>query len=370
MVASGQFFDGESSRAQEVTVQIVNEDLEIRTAAGLALAHWPQALIRDENVPPVQDGVFLSLSDTSLARLRITDPLFVQKLIVRCPRLSKRRKAEVRHWAKPAAATAAVVGLVTAVILFGVPWISIPVAKLIPATALRDIGQGVEDEIIRRAAPKGQEAAQVCQSKVAQAALDRVLGRFLSVSPLVDNPDIQLSVRVIKSKVANALALPGGRILVFSGLIDRADDVNGLVGVLAHEFAHVEAQHPARLLVTNVGMAAILSLVFGDVSGGTMMAAAGQMALGASYSRDFERAADMRSIELMQQLSYNLKPLIPLLEKIQKAGPKSGLWTFMNTHPGIESRIEMLKVAGNTGTTAPVGAEEWNEIKTMCEASI
>ncbi len=359
---TGEYFDGKSSRSEDADVQLTSQSLLLRSTNNSPIGEWELDRLRDEYSPPVEGAILLSLAADNSARLKITDPDALFELRTRCPKLTQKRKAEKREWPKLVAAAAGTLVVVAGLVYYGMPVIAGAVAEIIPETTRQNLGQAVEERILMQVTKSNKNKNAVCSSVTADLALSRVISQFSNGEPA--------SVLVVKSKIANAFALPGGRIIIFSGLIDKAADANALVGVLAHEFAHVEARHPTSLLVANLGMAAVLSIVLGDVTGGTLIAGAGQMALGASYSRDFERAADQRAIEFMRQNNYDVGPLIPLLKKIQKSVPEKNVLSFMVSHPDIDSRVETLKAAGVTGTQQAFTEREWQEIKVMCTKSV
>jgi len=360
--SKGEFFDGKSSRSEQVDLQITSLSVLIRNESGHMIGEWELERLRDENIPRDASSVLLSLSADNPARLRVVAPEILSNLREKCPNFARKRKAEKREWPKLAASAVGTLLIVATFVYFGMPVVASAVAQLIPDSTREQLGQTVEAQIMQHVEKANKPENSVCSSTVAVDALERVVAEFSNENPI--------SILVVKSKVANAFALPGGRLIVFSGLIEKASSPNALAGVLAHEVAHVEARHPTSLLVANLGMAAILSVALGDVTGGTVIAGVGQMALGASYSRDFERAADERAIELMRKYNYDLAPLIPLLLKIQKGSSRNGLLSFMESHPGIEGRIETLKAAGKTGENEAFSVQEWHEIKVICEKSI
>jgi predicted Zn-dependent protease len=156
--------------------------------------------------------------------------------------------------------------------------------------------------------------------------------------------------------------------LIFSGLIDMADDPNALAGVLAHELAHISHRHPSQLMVANAGIASVLSLLVGDVSGGTFMATMGKLVVGSAYSREFEREADQSGIEMMRSANFDIAPMIPLMEKLNKltAGSTESIFALISSHPGGEERLELLRAAGKTGAQA-MSPKTWAEVKGMCK---
>jgi predicted Zn-dependent protease len=367
MIFNAEFLDGLSSRSQEVLVELLDNTLFIRDSAGALLAEWRLDLIRDENIPPHKDMLLLSVGAANSARLRITDTLFVEQIGYRCPSLRKRRKADHKGTSKLIAAVAGVVVLVVVGFTYGIPYLAGGITALIPDETRQQVGDLVKDQIIESVTTDKDAGTAVCSNSVSQRSFVRLLDQLSEVSGDQNN---RIQITIINSPEANAFALPGGQILVFAGLLKLTDDPNAIAAVIAHEYAHVLGQHPEKLYVSNLGMAAALSLIFGDVSGGTAIAAIGQMALGASYSREFEREADKFAISSMSALNYDVSPLALLLEKLASKQPEPGILSFIVSHPGVEERKTHLKAAGNTGTENAFTKSEWLAIKSVCEKSV
>lgn len=370
--SEAEYFDGQSANSRVVEIRIIANSLEIRDQLDALVSTWSLELVRDENIPPSATTLFLSLSDTNGARLRIADGLMIEAIRARCPKLSKNRNAGLKPWAVTIAASIAVLLSVVAFVWFGIPYAAEPVAHLIPETVLQDIGKGVEKQIVEKFSKSKNAETSICNEKGAQKTLDRLIADFTRVSASENDQGIPVvtSLIVVDSKMQNAFALPGGRMVIFSGLLDIAEDPNALIGVLAHEFAHVKERHPTRLMVANVGMAALLSVALGDVSGGTVIAAVGQMALGASYSRDMETSADVEAMQIMNTLGYDMKPMIPLLKELAKKQGGGVMFDLMNTHPGIEDRIAIIEQQPDAAFTRAMSKSDWASLKTICKGSV
>jgi predicted Zn-dependent protease len=371
--SQADYFDGQSANSRIVDVQVQSEGLSITDDADHLIALWPLGLIRDENIPSEDATLFLSLSDTSDIRLRITDQLMVDAIRARCPKISKSRSGGVQSWAKTATASIAVLAGVAAFVWFGIPYAADPISRLIPEQALQELGKGVEKQIIAKVAKKNDPQAVICNESGAEKTLSRLIAEFSSVSGSDGNEDSEAIINsfiVVDSKYQNAFALPGGRMVIFSGLLELAEDPNAVVAVLAHEFSHVKERHPARLMVSNIGIAALFSVALGDVSGGTVFAAIGQMALGASYSREMETVADAQALQIMNELQYDMRPIIPLLTELGKKQGSGIFSELMNTHPGIEDRIAVIKQQPEQNFKPSMTKAEWAALKTICKKSV
>ena len=166
----------------------------------------------------------------------------------------------------------------------------------------------------------------------------------------------------------NAFALPGGYVVVHSGLLLRAQSAEELLGVLAHEISHVTEQHGTRNIIASAGAALTIQLLIGDASGvfGTLASAA-PFLLTQKYSRGFEREADQHGYELLVRANVDPAGLASFFEKLKaeearvrakmrKHGDDTSelmekLPEFLSTHPTTDSRIDALRrmVAAHTG---------------------
>jgi predicted Zn-dependent protease len=154
-------------------------------------------------------------------------------------------------------------------------------------------------------------------------------------------------VNVIDSQAINALCMPGGKIMVFRGIIERlqlADDE--LAAVIGHEIAHALLQHGrARMseaVLKNVGVnLAALYFGLGDL-GATALAQAAQLAISLPYSRSHETDADLAGIELAARAGFDPRAAATLWRKMAAANASQPP-EFLSTHPGHANRIREIE---------------------------
>ncbi|MFM2091983.1 MAG: hypothetical protein RLZZ127_2472 [Planctomycetota bacterium] len=164
------------------------------------------------------------------------------------------------------------------------------------------------------------------------------------------------TVRVVESDLINAFALPGGQIVVFTGLIKSASRAEQVAGVLGHEIAHVTMRHGVNGLVRAAGVAIAAQLVLGDVSG--LAAVLGQGAMTAvlnGYSRDQERDADREGARIAAAAGFDPAGLAEffLALKEQPGSQMPGILQVFSTHPDHDERIAAIRDLGPTLTVAP-----------------
>ena len=164
----------------------------------------------------------------------------------------------------------------------------------------------------------------------------------------------QWEVTVIKDdKTANAFALPGGKMAVYTGIFPMAKTEAGLAAVMGHEVVHALARHGAERMsqgqLTNVGLQ-VVGAAAGAAGGGGMLGQAAMAALGVGaqvgvllpFSRKHESEADYIGILLAADAGYDPREAVALWERMgQMSGGAPS--EFLSTHPSHETRITQLK---------------------------
>ena len=165
----------------------------------------------------------------------------------------------------------------------------------------------------------------------------------------------QWEVTVIKDdKTANAFALPGGKMAVYTGIFPMAKTEAGLAAVMGHEVVHALARHGAERMsqgqVTNT-LLQVAGAAIGMSGGNPMLGQATMAALGAGaqvgvllpFSRKHESEADYVGILLAAEAGYDPRESITLWERMGQTTGGGGPSEFLSTHPSHDTRIEQLK---------------------------
>jgi predicted Zn-dependent protease len=158
--------------------------------------------------------------------------------------------------------------------------------------------------------------------------------------------DWKWEVIVVKTPTINALCMPGGKIAVFTGLLDAIKPTDDeLAMVLGHEMAHALREHArtrtAKVTLTNVGTLAI-GLVIGGNMGELARQGGGLLAL--KFNRDDERDADLIGMELAARAGYDPQSGITLWQKMGQAA-KGTPPPWLSTHPSGEERLRRIRTA-------------------------
>jgi predicted Zn-dependent protease len=172
---------------------------------------------------------------------------------------------------------------------------------------------------------------------------------------------------VINAPIVNAIALPGGQVLLFSGLIHFAAGPNEVAGVLAHEFGHIEFDHPMQLMVERGARAFLVGLLLGDVFGGSAVAGVADAALNARFSQAAERAADARAVQLLDGAGLDIGPFGIFFERMgNQRGQGDSAMSFLNSHPPSEERARLIAAAPRGGRPA-LDEREWAALNGICD---
>ncbi len=164
--------------------------------------------------------------------------------------------------------------------------------------------------------------------------------------------DFHWEFNVIDSEQANAFALPGGKVAVYTGILPVVENVDGLSAVMGHEIAHAVARHGAermahQKLVQYGSLAAGMALGSMDVS--TQRMVMGALGMGAQYgvllpfSRKHESEADYMGLIYTARACFDPREAPEIWVKMGKHHKGQGLPSeFMSTHPSHETRIRQL----------------------------
>lgn len=199
---------------------------------------------------------------------------------------------------------------------------------------------------------------------VVKEAIQKMVDRL---APHASTKGLDFDVHVFRSPMVNAFALPGGKIIVFTGLIEKADSPEQVAGVLGHEMAHATLRHGLERIGQSLGMAAAVTLLIGNTEG---VIAAGadlfQLASVNSYGRAQESAADAEGVRMLHEAGIDPTGLPKFFETLKhEEGDIPDAISWISTHPQHEDRIEALeKQISALPARDPVPLEvDWSDVQ-------
>jgi beta-barrel assembly-enhancing protease len=158
---------------------------------------------------------------------------------------------------------------------------------------------------------------------------------------MVSNQPYDVKVALIESDVVNAFALPGGYMVVYSGLLEKMNNYEELAALLSHEYIHIRNRHSLRSLINGVGGSILLSILFGDAAG--ILVSQFNELKNLSYSRNLETEADLEGMDIMIRAKVNPAGMIQLLSILKEEGEEHSMPEFLTTHPLTENRINSVE---------------------------
>lgn len=160
---------------------------------------------------------------------------------------------------------------------------------------------------------------------------------------------------IIEDPTLNAFAVPGGNVVVHSGLLLEAGRPEEVAGVLAHEIAHVTHRHGFRSIVSSLGLYQVLSLFVGDASSLlAVLANNSAFLIDRKFSRDFEREADNAGWDYLLQAHIDPSGMTDFFKKLKAEEAKrlekmpggagaEGALAILSTHPATDERMQSLE---------------------------
>lgn len=157
-------------------------------------------------------------------------------------------------------------------------------------------------------------------------------------------------VTVVRSPEKNAFAMPGGYIVVYSGILEEMPSADALSALLAHESAHILYRHTLRNIMQTMGRSMFLTLLTGNGSGvaSTILSRADELK-GLEYSRELETEADNEGLSMMDKRNINPEGMYQLMDYLREETAGKEPAAFMSTHPVFEKRMENIraKISGD-----------------------
>ena len=219
-----------------------------------------------------------------------------------------------------------------ALIKWGVPSVAKVVAFQLPENTLSRIGQQAETYVDNQTKP----------SKLSQERQNQIKSIYLK--QVAATQPAKLKFREGDELGANALALPNNTIIVTDELVKLTQNDNEILGVLAHEQAHLLNRHSLQQALTSLGMSVLFIAITGD--GSDLMTTVPLAVVGAGYSRKFEQESDLYALNLMHDQKIDTAHFGHFLERLSKDAGEEKMPTLLNalsSHPATEERVKMVQ---------------------------
>lgn len=358
-----QWFDGRSAQAQPVwawldkdghwlylqTTAAAAEEAKAQRLARLAAGEvvWPERLRHGERQAFLPDGGMLCEDPSDDGRQRwdewaqasgLRDSLTVRSM---------------RSWRLVGLSLLLSAGLLASAWNWGIPWAAQQGAALIPAAVEQQIASEALDYFdrswLKPSTLSEARREEITRRLAAAVRRDEILRAGLEPQAAA-LPAYRLHFRAGPTALGpNALALPGGDIVLTDALVELAEGEPDIItGVLAHELGHVRHRHGMRMAL-QAGMAAGVSgLLVGDFS--ALLAGLPAWLAQADYSREFEREADQHARQMLQAAGISPRVMVRFFERLEAHQKRLGqdsspLPLAFASHPANAERIAFFNAA-------------------------
>jgi Zn-dependent protease with chaperone function len=359
----GTYMDGRTAERHRAAVRLTPLGLQI-TLENRNTLFWPLEEIRQSKNFYGEEQVRLERGENTPEVLLLPSSLFLRRMNEISPKKKKRfhPPPRSRRWVWVVILSAAgVIGVTASLYLWGIPAMADVIAPYIPVSWEERLGRSVVDAL----APVEKRCLDSNRSKKVQEILN-------ALRSSVPHSPYKFRVIVVNSPAVNALAAPGGAVVIFRGLLEKTASPEELAGVLAHEMQHILQRHATRALLQQVSMKILLAAAVGDARG-LSYGLEGAQTLGMlRYTRQKEEEADREAIQMLSASGIDPRGLLTFFETVQKESVKSlKLPPYLSTHPDLEERIQRLKTLTANGPIPAIGllpGYNWKTLYNICPA--
>ncbi len=244
-----------------------------------------------------------------------------------------------RRWPVAGVALALIVAIVASVYVYVLPVAAERVAARIPFETEKALGEDAVDWM--------DSNLVLTHSKIDKDTQGRLLYRFDEMlKGLPASEHYRLGFRSSDYLGANAIAFPGGTIVITDDLIELADSDEDVLAILAHEIGHIEKRHAVRHILQDSAIAVVASAVTADAASlGVAVVGLPTLLTSLEFSREFETEADSYAFELMRQYEISPQHFADMMQRMVEEQPVDGeselgeAWGFMSSHPPSDDRI-------------------------------
>ena len=237
---AGNYFDGKSAVSKKVEIQHVSEGILIEFADGrMRIWHNYEFRLKQDRL---KGPIRLEYGEFTPEIIEVEDPSFQKGIIEK----NFKRPRYLSIWLALFA-----ILLIPSIFYLGIPAASEWFVRFVPISIEEKLGDYVVNELF--------PDRQICQAEAGRKALDEMVMRLIP-----KESKYNFKIEVVDSDLVNAIAFPGGNILIFRGLLEISPSADGFAGVLAHEMQHVLHRHGTLNILRQTALSGIFKLLYGD----------------------------------------------------------------------------------------------------------
>ena len=216
----------------------------------------------------------------------------------------------------------------------------------VSAKEVEDGSRKAYAQMLAEAQKKGALDRQPAQLQRVRAITQRLVQQTPTFRP--DALQWPWEVHVLSLDEVNAWCMPGGKMAVYTGLIDKLQATDDeLAAVMGHEISHALREHAreriSRQRGTDLAIGVVGTLLGIGQLGQSVAGLAADVTLNLPHSREQETEADRIGVELAARAGFNPHAALTLWEKMEKVGGSGGGPQWLSTHPSHENRLNDLR---------------------------
>lgn len=243
----------------------------------------------------------------------------------------------------------------------GLPALATAVTPWVPVSWEEKLGATVIEHLVQ---PDNQ-----CNDPVRRKVIDELVAKLTASVP---GSPYKFRVFIVNDPTVNALATPGGYVVIFRGLLEATRWAEELAGVLAHELRHVLKRHSTKLMLQHVSTGLLMTALFGDASGiASFGVDAARTIVLLRYIRGHETEADEEGLKMLGAAGIDPTGMISFFETMkQKEVEAPAVFKYLASHPDTQDRIARLNALAEK--SPPARAKplryDWQDLTRICQA--
>jgi beta-barrel assembly-enhancing protease len=250
------------------------------------------------------------------------------------------------------------------VVFFGV-WFSLSQINFIDAEEVEGFAKENERKLGQMILETITTANEKVKNEKVHAVIDSIKAKICRTKA-VNCDDVK--IHIIRNSEINAFALPDNHMVIYSGLIEYADNAEEVAGVMAHEIGHMEKKHVMKKLVKEVGLEMLFAMAGGD-AGFEIVRETGKTLSSTAFDRKQESEADEYAVEILAASNVDPQHLSNFFFRLSQKHNIPSELAWISTHPDTKERAADIikKKKEFTFSKDLIVKTPWNEVKKLMQ---
>jgi len=253
------------------------------------------------------------------------------------------------------------------ILLFCVAWVSITKIDLVNLLKVEELTTETEEKIGNILFELFKSSNQEIKDPFIVNTIDSIVSEICFKNGIHKK---NIKLHILKKDEINAFALPNDHLIIYSGLIARAENQEELIGVIGHEIAHIQLEHVMKKLINEFGLSMLISMTTNSGNGTEIIKETAKLLSSSSFSRKLEKEADMKAVNYLLTANIDPKPFANFLYKLSMENhTKTKYMSWINTHPESKERAEYIiqyiheMNKENNDYSQIISNQSWKELK-------